>query len=395
MSISERIKNNDVGLQAKEKSALIEKVRKLILEGGEEAAYLEDDIKKSVYDIVKNEIHAGAVHGFTMKDLNMLSEEIYDRMVNYGPIEDQLKDDAVTDIMIADTTMMVVKDGKKVDVGKVFIDMAEVKRVQDRIVSLRGKRIDLMNPNCDVDLRDGSRCHIIIPPIADRDYITIRKHTCADRTLDDLAGSGTMTQAQADYLKDVIGKQRKNILISGATGAGKTTITNAVCKNIPEKHVVITIEDTRELRLRQPHVRSLVVKYKTAEGGKEINQANLIEYAMRMNPDRLILGEVRNPLAAYEFIQALSTGHRGSVSTIHANSGVDSLWRLENLALGLAENINELAIRRQIARVINVLVHVSAVEDEEGNIVSRQVTEIKNVMPILTDGQQYSMEDAL
>lgn len=393
MSLRERVEQKRK-INSEQKERLLEAVRGRLLAEEEAATGLpsKKNLISRIYSQVRSYLETEA-SDLSLELTKGLVQEVYERLFGLGPIEPFLADSEVTDILIQDTEVMIIKSGRKENFGKVFTNLDEVKRVIDRIVFYRNKKIDLLNPNCDVELYDGSRCHIIIPPASDQVYLTIRKYTCVDKSLNELVKEGMLSKEEGLFLEQALIEERKNILVSGGTGAGKTTFVNTLGKLVPSNHIVVIIEDTPELKLPQPYARSLRTRSASKEGVEAITQVDLLKYALRMNPDRIILGEVREPLAAYQLIHTLNTGHKGSLSTIHADSAYDALWRLENLALEYSQGLNLLAIRREIARVINLVAHIQAIEDGEGNIVSRKVSEMLEVSPELDDSNCYLVNE--
>ncbi len=326
----------------------------------------------------------------TFYEARELSRYMLDSICGLGVIEPLLRDEEITDIMIEGTDVYIVKDGEKRRAQNSFSTLDDIKCLIDRITNRVAKRIDISRPICDCDLHDGSRCHIIIPPISDRIYVTIRKLGCMDLRLDNWVGSGALSNSQAKFLDDAV-SARKNILISGGTGAGKTTLLNTLAKGIDESHIVATLEDTYELKLPHPRVRSLLTRDESVEGGGHIDFRTLIKNVLRMNPDRLIMGEVRDE-SAYDLLHALNIGHRGSFSTIHANSVLDALWRLETLALAGAPTLSLMAIKRQIARVVDVIVQLQGVEIVNGRSDQRRVIEIASLQSQLSDDELYQLD---
>lgn len=304
-----------------------------------------------------------------------------------GCLEPLLKDKKVTDIMVEDTDVYVIAGNERRRNQTGFTDIAELRRVIDRITSRSGKRIDAVTPFCDCHLYEGSRCHIVIPPASDRYYLTIRKLGCMNLVLDDWLHEGVLDANGVDVLVEAINK-RKNILISGGTGAGKTTLLNTLTKSIDNDQVIVTMEDTYELNIDKPRARRLLTRPNGVSGVGQIDYRTLLKNALRMNPDRLILGEVRDQ-AAYELLHSLNIGHRGSLSTIHANSAYDALWRLESLALAAATNMPLVAIKKQVARVIDIVVQIRGIELANGKYTGRLVTEIVRVENALNEKEDY------
>jgi pilus assembly protein CpaF len=345
--------------------------------------------RKIVRQVVKQELSEQTL---TTKGLGFaeLLRTISDDLFGLGCIEGFLRDEDVTDILIEDTKALLVYGAHRAQVVECFTGVEEVRRVIDRITGLAGKRVDASVPFCDCCLDDGSRCHIIIPPAADRTYITIRKHKCMDLTITDWIASGIMPVDVAEILQSAVAS-KKNILISGGTGAGKTTLLNSLAKLFQTDQIIITLEDTIELNLSLPHVRRLLTRDKSVEGVDRISYSQLLKNALRMNPDRLIMGEVRDS-AAYDLLHALNIGHKGSISTLHANSTTDALWRLENLAMQGSTNLQLNAIRRQVARVIDLVVQLKGCEYEENIYVDRKFVEIAKVKNDLAQNGEYDLE---
>ncbi len=342
-----------------------------------------------VHQIIKQELGEHSEHavGLSVSDL---MQSISDDLFGLGRIEEFLRDNEITDIHIEDTKALLSYSNQRAQVKECFSDVEEVRRIIDRITGLTGKRVDAATPFCDCRLNDGSRCHIIVPPAADRFYVTIRKHKCLDLTIDDWVDTGIMPARVAEILESAV-RSKKNILISGGTGAGKTTLLNTLAKLIHRDQIVVTLEDTYELNTNMPHVRRLLTRDKCADGVERISYSQLLKNALRMNPDRLILGEVRDN-AAYDLLHALNIGHKGSISTLHANSAEDALWRLENLAMLGAPNLQLSAIRRQVARVIDLVVQLNGNTFEAGVYTNRQFVEIAKIQSQLVSNGDYDLD---
>ncbi len=319
-----------------------------------------------------------------------LLEYVSDDMFGLGPIEPLLRNEKVTDILIEDVDIFIVTGDSRRKVQEGFGSVNDVLRVIDRITARVGKRVDVMNPTCDCDLYEGSRCHIIVPPAADRYYVTIRKLGCMDLVLSDWVSGKIITASGSELLSEAV-RGKSNIIIAGGTGAGKTTLLNSLAKLIEPDQIIITLEDTYELRIDRPHVRRLLTRSRNTESHTEISFSLLIKNAMRMNPDRLIMGEVRDE-AAYDLLHALNTGHRGSISTIHANSVIDALWRLETLAAMAKQNSSLPAIRRQVSRVVDLVVFLRGIELEGGRYKARRVVEICKLASGLGTDEEYQLD---
>jgi pilus assembly protein CpaF len=292
-----------------------------------------------------------------------LVTKLLDDMLGFGPLEPLLNDEQVTDIMVNGPRQIYVERGGKLELSTIrFRDDNHVMGVATRIVSRIGRRVDESQPLCDARLPDGSRVNIIIPPLAiDGPSISIRKFSKKKITLDVMGRQGNMSPQMARVLK-IAGRCQLNILISGGTGSGKTTLLNAISQMIDPGERIVTIEDAAELQLQQPHVVRLETRPANLEGHGEINMRDLVKNALRMRPDRIILGEVRGA-EAIDMLQAMNTGHEGSLGTIHANRPREAFTRLENM-IGMAGiNLPARAIRPQIASALDLIVQVSRMRD--------------------------------
>jgi pilus assembly protein CpaF len=293
----------------------------------------------------------------------ILADELTDDMVGLGPLEPLLQDDEVTDILVnGPYDVYVERHGKLDKTTARFRDEQHVIHVAQRIANAIGRRIDEASPMVDARLADGSRVNIIMPPLClNGGTISIRKFSKQNITLETMVRQKNLSPEMAQFL-DLAARCRVNILISGGTGSGKTTLLNAVSRHIASNERIITIEDAVELRLQQPHIVQLESRPPNVEGVGQVSQRELVRNALRMRPDRIIVGEVRGN-EAFDMLQAMNTGHDGSMSTIHANSPRDALFRLENMVLMAAGNLPLRALRAQIASAINILVHVERMRD--------------------------------
>ncbi|WP_420550055.1 CpaF family protein [Curvivirga sp.] len=295
-------------------------------------------------------------------------------MLGLGPLEPLLADDAVTDIMVNGAKQIYIeKEGKLVLSDVTFRDDNHVMNVAQRIVSHVGRRVDETTPLCDARLADGSRVNIIIPPLAiDGPSISIRKFSEKKITLDTMRQSSSISDAMATVLK-IASRSRLNILISGGTGSGKTTMLNALSRMIDAGERICTIEDAAELQLQQPHVIRLETRPPNLEGQGEITMRDLMKNTLRMRPDRIILGEIRSG-EALDLLQAMNTGHDGSMATIHANNPREAVVRLENMVAMAGVKLPHEAVRAQIAGAVHLVVQVSRMRDGVRRV--SQVTEI-------------------
>ncbi|NWG91255.1 MAG: CpaF family protein [Parvularculaceae bacterium] len=301
-----------------------------------------------------------------------ITDELVDELMGYGPLEPLLKDDSVNDILVNTPHQVYVeRRGVLEETNVRFKDDAHLLRIIDRIVVRVGRRVDEGTPLVDARLPDGSRVNAVIPPIAlDGPMLSIRKFSRIPYDLERLVEVGSMTKACADVLKGVV-KCRLNLLISGGTGTGKTTLLNAVSRYIGEKERIVTIEDAAELQLQQRHVCRMETRPSNIEGRGEITQRELVKNALRMRPDRIIVGEVRGG-EAFDMMQAMNTGHDGSITTVHANSPRDALSRLEQMVSMANLDIPTRAVRNQIASALDVVVQIKRFADGVRRIVSVQ-----------------------
>ena len=292
-----------------------------------------------------------------------LAADLSDDMIGLGPLEPFLDDDEITDILAnGPFDVYVERRGKLEKTTARFRDAQHLVNIAQRIASAVGRRIDEASPMVDARLADGSRVNIVLPPLVlNGGTISIRKFPKQPLTLDAMVGQDNLSSEMARVLQ-IAARSRLNILISGGTGSGKTTLLNAISQYIDRDERVITIEDAVELRLQQPHVVQMETRPPNIEGAGHIPQRELVRNALRMRPDRIIVGEVRGP-EAFDMLQAMNTGHDGSMSTIHANSPRDALFRLENMVMMANLSIPLRAIRMQIASALNLIVHIERMRD--------------------------------
>jgi pilus assembly protein CpaF len=310
----------------------------------------------------------------TAADRARVANEILDDIMGHGPLEPYLRDPEVSEIMVnGHDQLYVERSGRLYTVEAAFTDEAHLRRTIDKIVARIGRRVDEASPMVDARLPDGSRVNAVVPPIAlDGSLLTIRKFAADPFTVDDLVSFGTMTPQTAAVLRACV-HGRLNIVISGGTGSGKTTTLNVLSSFVPPDERIITIEDAAELQLRQDHVLRLESRPANLEGRGQIEIRDLVRNALRMRPDRIIVGEVRDG-AALDMLQAMNTGHDGSITTVHSNSPRDSLSRLETMVLMAGIELPERAIREQMASAIDVIVHQSRLKDG-----TRRITHITEV----------------
>lgn len=342
-----------------------EKIQPLLLERIDiSAAVAMDrlDLARDISDIVTDILIEERIQ-LNQREQRELIERLMHDMLGLGPLEPLLADESITDIMVNGPKQVYVEQkGKLVLSDCQFRDNAHVLSIASRIVSHVGRRVDESNPLVDARLADGSRVNIIIPPLAiDGPSISIRKFAKQKITLDTMERQGNLSAGAATVLR-VAGRCRLNILISGGTGSGKTTLLNAISQLIDPGERIVTIEDAAELQLQQPHVVRLETRTANLEGSGEINMRDLLKNSLRMRPDRIILGEIRGS-EAIDMLQAMNTGHDGSLSTVHSNRPREALTRLENMVGMSGINLPAKAVRAQIASAIDLIVQVSRMRD--------------------------------
>jgi pilus assembly protein CpaF len=311
---------------------------------------------------------------------------VVDDMMGFGPLERLLADDDVSDILVNGPQKVYVERAGQLELTDVsFRDDQHVMNIASRIVSQAGRRVDESTPLVDTRLADGSRINVTIPPLAvDGPTITIRKFPKDELTLADLTSRNTLSPQMAELLR-IAAHLRLNILFSGGTGAGKTTMLNAASREIPANERIVTIEDAAELRLQQPHVVRLETRPPTIEGTGEVSMRHLFRNALRMRPDRIIIGEVRGD-EALDMLQAMNTGHDGSMSTVHANSPREALTRMENLIAMSGVPLSADFVRDQLKDALHLIVQISRMHDGV-----RRVTSIAEVVGM--EGKVISMQD--
>jgi len=345
---------------------------------------LREKCRAAVVEILNHEDTASVAP--TRDDLQQLVKEILDEALGFGPLEDLLADDAVTEIMVNNCNQIYMeKSGKPMLSKSVFSSNQQLMNVIERIVMPLGRRIDEKSPYVDARLPDGSRVHAIIPPLAIRGpTLTIRKFPKFRMTYLDLIKYGSMTQEIADFLRLCI-ESRLNIVVSGGTGSGKTTLLNVLSNFIPASDRIITVEDSAELQLAQEHVVRLETRPKNIEGEGEVSIRDLVRQTLRMRPDRIIVGECRAG-EALDMLQAMNTGHDGSLTTIHANTPRDCIARLETLVMMAGMDLPAKAIREQASAAVHLIVQQSRLSDG-----SRKITYITEVVGM--QGDIVSLQD--
>jgi pilus assembly protein CpaF len=322
----------------------------------------------------------------TSADRARVAQEVADDILGHGPLEPYLRDPEVSEIMVNGYDQIYVeREGRLHPIGAVFTDEGHLRRTIDKIVARVGRRVDEASPMVDARLLDGSRVNAVVPPVAlDGSLLTIRKFATDPFTVDDLIFFGTMTPPVAQLLQACV-RGRLNIVIGGGTGSGKTTTLNVLSSFVPADERIITIEDAAELQLRQDHVIRMESRPPNLEGRGEIAIRDLVRNSLRMRPDRIIIGEVRDA-AALDMLQAMNTGHDGSITTVHSNSPRDSLARLETMVLMAGIELPQRAIREQMASAVDLILHQSRLKDG-----TRRITHITEVEGM--EGDVVTLQD--
>jgi pilus assembly protein CpaF len=342
-------------------------------------------VRKQIEDLFNRILEQQGVN-LARQDRQRLFEAIAAEILGYGPIEPLLNDESVNEIMVnGPRSVFVEQNGRLFRTDVRFRDDDHVMRVVERIVSPLGRRVDESQPYVDARLPDGSRVNVIIPPLSlIGPVITIRKFARRPLTPDDLVRLGTMSPATIDFLRACV-EVRLNVVVSGGTGSGKTTLLNVLSGFIPGDQRIITIEDAAELQLRQEHVIPLESRPANIEGKGRIAARDLVANALRMRPDRIVVGEVRGG-EALDMLQAMNTGHDGSLTTLHSNSPRDSLRRLETMVLMAGMDLPLRAIREQVASAINLIVHQERMRDG-----TRKITHVTEIVGM--EGDVITLQD--
>ncbi|HXF51161.1 MAG TPA: CpaF family protein [Dehalococcoidia bacterium] len=359
---------------------LIEELDPSKLEG------LEKERAREAVESAARTLIAQEMPGIVGATRDELVSAVADEVLGLGPIEALIRDPSISEIMVnAPDVVFYEREGRLYLSPVRFRDEAHVMRIVERIVAPLGRRVDESSPMVDARLPDGSRVNVIIPPVAPKSpTITIRKFRVDKMTIEDLIQTGTMTRELAEFFRACV-RVKLNIIVSGGTGTGKTTMLNALSSFIPDTERIITIEDPTELRLQQGHVVSLEARPPSLEGKGEVTQRDLVRNALRMRPDRIIVGEVRGP-EAFDMMQAMNTGHEGSLGTVHANSPRDALARIENMILMAGLDLPVRAIREQIASAIHLIIQIARFPDG-----SRKVTHVTEIAGM--EGQVVTLQD--
>ncbi len=364
----ERLDIGEIRIQVNDE--LKELVGKSLYSGNLDPDTLQSMVYKAIAIVIER-----SDHPLTDSDRAELVQEIVDDILGNGPLEQLLRDTEVTEIMVARyDTIYVERYGKLTATGLSFTNEDHLRKTIDRIVGKVGRRIDESSPLVDARLKDGSRVNAVVPPIAlDGSTLTIRKFFKDPFTAKDMVNTGTLTQHAMEFL-DAAVRGRMNIVISGGTGSGKTTTLNVVSSFIPDDERIVTIEDSAELQLAKPHVIRMETRPLNIEGTGLVTIRDLVRNSLRMRPDRIVVGEVRDG-AALDMLQAMNTGHDGSLTTVHANSTTDAISRLETMSLMAGMELPMTAIRDQVGRAVNLIIQQTRMHDG-----SRRITAITELL---------------
>jgi len=344
-----------------------------------------DSARDEVLVVIRNAVNSEVVP-LSFAERERLSREILDEIFGLGPLEPLLKDHGVSDILVNRFDRVYIERGGKIELtGLSFKDNSHLMQIIERIVSRVGRRVDESSPMVDARLADGSRVNAIIPPLAiDGPCLSIRRFGREPITARQMIENHTLTEPMLELLSAMV-KGRLNIVVSGGTGAGKTTLLNVLSGYIPNSDRIVTIEDAAELQLKQEHVVRLETRPPNIEGKGAVRQRQLVINSLRMRPDRIVVGEVRGE-EAFDMLQAMNTGHEGSLTTVHANSPRDALARVENMVSMANLNIPERAVRQQLAAALHAVVQIARLSDG-----TRKVITISEVTGM--DGDSVAMQD--
>ncbi len=351
-----------------------------------EALNTEKDTSESMVREKLDEVLQLEAASVPRVERNKIADELFNDIMGYGPLEYLLNDPAVTEIMINGHKQVFIERGGKLFEAEVnFRDQEHLLNIIDRIVSTIGRHVDEASPMVDARLKDGSRVNVIIPPLAlNGPTMTIRKFSKTPFTADNLINFGSVSPKMVSFLAGAV-KGRMNIIVSGGTGSGKTTLLNVLSGFIPSNERIVTVEDAAEIQLSQPHVVTLEARPANTEGRGEVSIRDLVKNCLRMRPDRIIVGEVRSG-EALDMLQAMNTGHDGSLTTTHANSPRDTIARIETMVMMSGMELPLAAIRAQIASAVDIIVQQARMRDG-----SRRITNITEITGM--EGDTVSMQD--
>ena len=380
-SRAEAVKDRFEDLKESVHTELLQQLGPQLYDANLEAAELESKVR-----VVLAEVLAASNRPLTRGDRERITQEISDDILGYGPLEPYLRDIDVAEVMVNGPADIYLElKGKLVKVEGKFKDEAHLRRTIDKIVSRIGRRVDESSPMVDARLPDGSRVNAVVPPLAiDGSVLTIRKFAADPLTVNDLIKFGSMSDRTADFL-DACVRGRLNVVVSGGTGSGKTTTLNVLSSFIPTDERIVTIEDAAELQLKQDHVVRLESRPSNIEGKGAVTIRDLVRNALRMRPDRIVVGEVRDS-SALDMLQAMNTGHDGSLCTVHSNGPRDTCSRLETLVLMAGMDLPVRAIREQVASAVDLIVHQARLKDGTRRIT--HVTEVERM-----EGDVITLQD--
>jgi pilus assembly protein CpaF len=384
---SRRVETNSAGIAPEQRAPMMQ-LRMACLAQLDPATITKMTSERLAVEVerVLSEIATAQHFQLNAREQHQLAGELVDDMLGLGPLEPLLEDDAITDIMVnGPNKVFVERHGKLTLSDTRFRDASHVANISQRIASAIGRRIDESSPMVDARLKDGSRVNIVFPPLAlDGPYISIRKFSRHQIDFARLISFGSLTQQVARVL-EIAGRCRLNVIISGGTGSGKTTLMNAMSRLIDHGERIVTVEDAAELQFQQPHVVRMETRPASLEGHGEITQRDLIRNALRMRPDRIIVGEVRGS-EAFDMLQAMNTGHDGSMSTVHANTTRDAVTRIENMVQMGNMSLPGRSIRAQLVGAVDLIVQVERHRDGK-----RRVTQVTDVCGL--EGETVILND--
>jgi pilus assembly protein CpaF len=345
----------------------------------------ETELRRQVHELLHKAISEERA-ALTSVERTRLIQDVSDDVLGYGPIDRFLKDPSITEVMVNGPSDVFIERAGRIETTNIsFADETHLRRIIDKIVSQVGRRVDEATPMVDARLPDGSRVNVIVPPLAiGGPFLTIRKFSVDPYTVDDLITFGTLSPHVARFV-DACVRGRLNVVISGGTGTGKTTLLNVLSSFIPSDERIVTVEDAKELQLHQQHVLPLESRPANIEGKGEVRIRDLVRNALRMRPDRIVVGEVRGA-ETLDMLQAMNTGHEGSITTVHANTPRDALARIETMALMAGMELPIRAIREQMSSALDVVIHLARLRDG-----SRRVTHVSEVLGM--EGDVVTLQD--